>query len=185
MQVVSTRMLDGRIWVSSFRYLSTEESSSRQARVLPPPSWLVSSIKDIWQLHDSLSFFSCPPPTLFPPFSLQVLNWHPSIIFDVCDCYIFGKWRGKITASICQGFTCIFQLVIVADKKDVVLLFGKRGELISLLLFSGKIAIIFALGKNQGSNNWIKGVKISASMVNPFPLCGFSFGGYSEGSKCC
>lgn len=91
MQVVSTWMLDGRIWVSSFRYLSTEESSSRQARVLPPPSWLVSSIKDIWQLHDSLSFFSCPPPTLFPPFSLQVLNWHPSIIFDVCDCYIFGK----------------------------------------------------------------------------------------------
>jgi len=41
----------------------------------------------------------------------------------------------------------------VADKKDVVLLFGKRGELISLLLFSGKIAIIFDLGKNQGSNN--------------------------------
>lgn len=130
-------------------------------------------------------FSAALPPTLFPPFSLQVLNWHPSIIFDVCDCYIFGKWRGKITASICQGFTCIFQLVIVADKKDVVLLFGKRGELISLLLFSGKIAIIFALGKNQGSNNWIKGVKISASMVNPFPLCGFSFGGYSEGSKCC
>lgn len=68
MQVVSTWMLDGRIWVSSFRYLSTEESSSRQARVLPPPSWLVSSIKDIWQLHDSLSFFSCPPSHFISPF---------------------------------------------------------------------------------------------------------------------